>query len=247
VSEIQKEISVLWDLKKVADQIHRVQVDLVRIPEEILKLQNNLEKAKSAFEGEKSKIEMLEKKVREAERDTKIEEDYLAKSEARMKDVKNNTTLQAAQKEQQDRKRTKTRLEEDAAKATAEMEAKKAQFPGYETQFQEVAKKTLEECAVLEADLAKLRSEITLLEGKQQDLTKGLSINISTIYTRLARGGQGAPIAQVDEGLCLSCHMRVRPQLYNEVIGFKQIHQCSGCRKLLVYPIPDGTAKALDA
>ncbi len=249
MSEIQKQVSVLWDLKKVAEQIHRVQVDLVRIPEDIKKLQANLNQAKSAFESEKNKLVNLEKKGREAQREAQLEDDFLKKSEAKMKDVTNTHTLQAANREQQERKTTKAKLEEEATKTLNELETKKGAFSGYETSYQEAEKKTLEECAVLEKALAKLKGEVEALESQQMDLTKGLSVNISTIYTRLSRGGRGAPIAQVQEGRCLGCHLRVRPQAYNEVIGFKQIHQCSGCGKLLVVPVgePIEAKPALDA
>ncbi len=246
MSEIEKQVSVLWDLKKVADQIHHIKADLVKIPEDIKKLQANLEQAKSAFDGEKAKMSALEKRGRDAERDAKIEDDFLKKTEAKMKDVTNSHTLQAATKEAQDRKKIKAGYEETAMKAMTELETKKGAFDGYQAQYLEVEKKTVEECAALEASLANLKAEISKLESLQMDLTKGLTPRISTIYLRLSRGGKGIPIAQVNEGACLNCHMKVRPQLYNEVIGFKEIHQCSGCQKLLVHT-PAEKAAPLDA
>ena len=243
MSEIQKQVSVLWDLKKVAEKIHLVQVDLVRIPEDIKKLQANLSHAKSTFENEKKKITNLELKGREAKREAQLEDDYMKKSEAKMKDVTNQHTLHAANREQQERKVVMAKLEQDAAKAMADLETKKGTFAGFETTYQETEKKTLEDCAVLEADLAKLKSEAAVLETEQSDLTKVLPASISTLYTRLSRGANGAPIALVEDGRCQSCHIRVRPQLYNEVIGFKQIHQCYGCRKLLVVPVGEPVAE----
>ena len=51
------------------------------------------------------------------------------------------------------------------------------------------------------------------------------------------------PIVAAENGLCMGCSMRIRPQLYNEVLGQKVIHPCPTCGRILVV-VPKETAAA---
>ncbi len=236
MSDIRKQVAVLWELRKIDDEIRRIKVDLERIPAEVTKLQATAKQTRATFDSEKTKVANLEKRAREAEREVKLEDEYLAKSEAKMSEVKNNTEFQAATREQEDRKKLKAKIEEVAIKALSEVEGKQKDLKEYEAQYLAAESKTLEECAALQTELAKLHSQMAVLETDQAEKVKHLSGGIAVVYVRLATRGKGSPIASVDQGMCQACHVRVRPQLYNEVIGFKQIHQCSHCGKLLVCP-----------
>ncbi len=242
MSEVQKQVTVLWNLKNVAEKIVRIKADLEKVPLEIEKLKETLKTATKVYDSEKNKIASLEKVVREAERDAKVEAEFLAKSESKLAGVTNTVEFTAASKENEDRKKIKAKNEETTLKAQTDLQAKLENLKTLQPEVDAIQTKTQAECAVLETDLGNLQNELKTLESTQAEELKGLAPNLSVIFKRLSLRGKGAPIAQVAEGMCLSCHVRVRPQLYNEVIGHKQIHQCSHCGKLLVGPVTDGEA-----
>lgn len=241
LSEVQTQMAALWNLKKVAEKIARIKADVEKIPSEIEGLKGTLKGSMSSFDSEKQKIAALEKTIRDAEAEAKLESERIAKAEAKVSSATNPTELAAATKEQAEHQKEKAKHEAVAAKATSDLEAKKAGLATFQSGIEASQGKTQEQCDELETTLGKLRDELTQLEAKQAEGLKLLSNNISAIYGRIARV-KGNPIAEVSGGFCGSCHVRVRPQLYNELLGFKQLHQCSNCGKLLVVPLPQAEA-----
>ena len=243
MSDVQTQMAMLWSLKKVAEKIIRIKADVEKIPSEIEGLKATLKSSMASYESEKAKIASLEKTVREAEGNSKVESESIAKAEAKISGVTNNTELNAATKESEDHKKQKAKTEELVAKVTSDLDAKKVSLATFHSGIEASQAKTQEECTELEATLGKLRDELTELEAEQAAGLKTLTSPISAIYNRISRS-KGTPIAEISGGFCGSCHVRVRPQLYNELLGFKQLHQCSNCGKLLIVPVPEEGADA---
>jgi predicted nucleic acid-binding Zn-ribbon protein len=46
-------------------------------------------------------------------------------------------------------------------------------------------------------------------------------------------------MAEAREGLCVDCHVRLRPQVFNEVRRNDQLIQCESCTRILYFvPAP---------
>jgi hypothetical protein len=42
-------------------------------------------------------------------------------------------------------------------------------------------------------------------------------------------------VAEARDGLCTVCHVRLRPQVFNEVRRNDALHQCDSCTRILYY------------
>ena len=62
------------------------------------------------------------------------------------------------------------------------------------------------------------------------------------IYLRVAHGRRGIALAEAKGGLCTVCHVRMRPQTFNEVRRNDGIHQCESCTRILYYVQPPAAA-----
>jgi predicted nucleic acid-binding Zn-ribbon protein len=238
---------VLGALKRVDDQLVRVLSDLAKLPEERAQANGRLAEAESAFQAAKARFEGAEKSARQAELAVKEKEDFLRKAEAKLMDVKTNDEYRAALREMENHKKEKGALEEKALELMSELETHRTAFREDEAKFQEakgVHGTVTEKLAADEAMLEKSRGELL---RQREELSGRLDDGTASLFRKLSSRMRGAVVTAVDDaGRCTSCHMQIRPQAYNEIVGHKAVHTCGSCGKILVlrHAVPSAEARS---
>ena len=65
-----------------------------------------------------------------------------------------------------------------------------------------------------------------------------------TLFERISHGRKGIAVAEARDGLCTVCHVRLRPQIFNEVRRNDTLVQCDSCTRILYFvPAPGATAQ----
>jgi uncharacterized protein len=95
-------------------------------------------------------------------------------------------------------------------------------------ELQESIRKSTESIPLLEGELAKLRGEKVLMESRVGD-------ELLARYRRLADARKGIALAEAKDELCSACHVRIRPQMYAELMRTEHIHACDSCSRILFY------------
>jgi uncharacterized protein len=98
----------------------------------------------------------------------------------------------------------------------------------------------------LEAEHAKLEQELARLTAARSEVIATLSRDVLSLFERVAHGRKGIAVAEARDGLCTVCHVRLRPQAFNEVKRNDALHQCDSCTRILYYiPVaaPGGAAQ----
>ena len=68
------------------------------------------------------------------------------------------------------------------------------------------------------------------------------------LFRSVAKRRAGIAIAEAKDGICVVCHVRMRPQVFNDVRKNTQIVQCDSCNRILYYiPPPPAPADAAPA
>lgn len=230
---------LLNDLKRVDEKVQRLKNELEDIPREISQIEEEIGKSLAAFQSVKAQQEELTQKTRKAEQELKEKEDFLRKAESKMMEVKTNEEYQAAQKENETHRADKGRLEDQVLVLLSELEAFKSQVAAAEKLHLEREKELSEKKGILQEEGKSLQKAFEeLLEKRKNEVAK-LDPNAKTLYEKACASVKGVAIAKIDRGLCCSCNVKIRPQLYNEVLGFKAIHRCPNCNRLLVAPVDE--------
>ena len=81
---------------------------------------------------------------------------------------------------------------------------------------------------VVEAELAKLEAE----RGRQRALVDARSL---ALYDQLLKGRRGVAVAQLNGGICLACHVRLRPHIAQMIRRNDGIVQCESCQRILYH------------
>ena len=90
----------------------------------------------------------------------------------------------------------------------------------------------------LEAEKATRAAELERLTAERAALTPQISRDALTIFERVAHGRKGQALAEARDGLCTVCHVRLRPQVFNEVRRNASIIQCDSCTRILYFTPP---------
>ena len=71
-----------------------------------------------------------------------------------------------------------------------------------------------------------------------------ISAETMTIFVRVAHGRKGVAVAEAKDGICVVCHVRLRPQVFNTVRRNEQILQCDHCNRILYFVPPPAAQDA---
>ena len=94
----------------------------------------------------------------------------------------------------------------------------------------------------LDDEIAARGAELQRLTAERAELVPQISKDALTIFDRVAHGRKGIAVAEARDGLCVVCHVRLRPQMFNEVRRNAAIVQCDSCTRILYYVPPAASA-----
>ncbi len=223
----------LAELRRTDEKISRLRRGLEELPKEVAKLDQALALRRQAFDSAKAILDAAEKRIRSLEQDSKERDTNIDKAAAKMMEVKTNQEYQAALKENEGRKDEKTKIETEIQKFQAEAESARAIVKEHEADYKAYENSLKADRVRLQEEAAKLQGQLDEQMQKRSVSTSKLDASVATVYNRVASSGAIA-VAFVDNYVCQGCRTKVRPQLYNEILGLKAVHRCPSCGRLLI-------------
>ena len=118
-----------------------------------------------------------------------------------------------------------------------------AEIKKSEAELKTAEKEVTAERAALDAEIAGLQKEIDRTSAERDKLVVEIDRGVLGIFETTAKGRKGVAVAEARDGLCTICHVRLRPQVFNEVRKNESIIQCDSCRRIL-YFVGDSEAPA---
>ena len=94
---------------------------------------------------------------------------------------------------------------------------------------------------VLDQERAGLEQEIARLASARETLAAKLTKPALDLFGQLARHRKGHAMSEARNGLCMECHVKLRPQIFNEVRRNDSLIQCDNCSRIL-YHVPAAPA-----
>jgi uncharacterized protein len=226
----------LQDLDLNADRIRRRIEDIPRAQQA---LESRLDAARAALDDVKTRSATNQTARRENEKELAAVQGRLSKYKDQLMAVKTNKEYQAMQHEIAAAEAAVRGIEdkelermEEAEKLAAEQKAAQAALEKEQT---DVAR----EQQLLDAERRQLGGELERLTADRAGVVSRLSKETLALFDRIAHGRKGIAVAEARDGLCTVCHVRLRPQVFNEVRRNETIVQCDSCTRILYYvPAP---------
>ncbi len=228
-------MKALIDLQQVNLRIRDLQERTKAIPREIEVLQSRLEESRSKLEEAEARLRGHESERRRGEGDVELLRERLSKFRTQLMEVKTNKEYQAVLKEiavtEEEISGAEDRILESMLEADERVREVKLAADELDQRKQEIGS----QCTVLEADAETAAAHISELEQQRQILWSSLNPELRDLYDRIASVRSGTALAEAKDQSCQVCHVKLRPQLFNEIKQNRNIITCENCNRILYY------------
>ena len=192
----------------------------------------------------KARIAACQAARREIEKDLAAVQGRLSKYKNQLLEVKTNKEYQAMQKEmavaEHDVRAHEDKLLEHMEYAETFAAELKAAEASLKTEQADVSKAQ----RTLDAERGELERELERVTNARGALIAQVPREALMLFERVAHGRKGIAVAEARDGLCTLCHVRLRPQKFNEVRRNDGLHQCDSCTRILYFVPPPPTGGA---
>lgn len=204
-------------------------------PARVQALESRLDQAKGRLTAAQQGLAANQTDRRSLDKDLAAVQGRLSKFKDQLMEVKTNREYTAMLKEievaQQEVRRLEDRMLERMLEADEFSGAVKASEKALAAERVNIQ----EERDRLEQEIAKLAAELETSIGRRQQLVQQIDAQAMAIFETVARGRRGVAVAEAKDGLCTICHVRLRPQRFNEVRRNAEIIQCDSCQRILYF------------
>jgi predicted nucleic acid-binding Zn-ribbon protein len=87
----------------------------------------------------------------------------------------------------------------------------------------------------MQAEHGQLQASLDALLAERATVVAAVDKRVLSTYETAAAKRQGIAVAEAKDGVCTICHVRLRPQVFNEVRRNDTIMQCDSCQRILYY------------
>jgi uncharacterized protein len=210
--------------RKIADHPGRLQA-----------LDARLQAARDALAGAKAQLTVVQEKRRVEEKEVATVQSRLAKYKDQLLEVKTNREYTAMLHEIETAQNDIRGREDRILETMMAGDDLSAEIKKVDTELK-VAEKEVEAArAQLDAEMATLQAEIERTGSERQKLVAEIDRGILSLFEQTAKGRRGVAVAEARNGLCTICHVRLRPQVFNEIRKNESIIQCDSCRRILYF------------
>jgi predicted nucleic acid-binding Zn-ribbon protein len=82
-----------------------------------------------------------------------------------------------------------------------------------------------------------MEAEIAELAGARAKVVAELTREAVALFEHVSKARRGHAVAEARDGHCTACHVRLRPQMANDVRRGERLVQCESCTRIL-YIVP---------
>ncbi len=87
----------------------------------------------------------------------------------------------------------------------------------------------------IEASVPGLEADVSRLQQQRESMEAGVGEELLGRYRRIAEARKGIALAEAKDELCTACHVRIRPQVYADLLKTEDVHSCDSCSRILFH------------
>ena len=198
-------------------------------------LDDRLQAARDLVSDGKAKLASAQERRRVDEKEVATVQARLAKYKDQLLELKTNREYQTMLHEIETAQNDIRAREDRVLEIMMEADELTAEIKKLEAALKVAEKDAAAERAVLESEMAGLQAVFDRTRDERTKLVAQIDRGALSIFETTAKGRKGVAVAEARNGLCTICHVRLRPQVFNEVTKNASIIQCDSCRRILYF------------
>ena len=222
-------------LQRIDSAAYDAQRRLAEEPERLKAFDARVESARAAVAAAKERLAENQSVRRSIEKDLAVHQGRLSKFRDQLMSVKTNVEYQAMQKEIEFAQHEVKAYEDKILEGMLEADDLTAAVKRAEAESAAEQKAVEADRKTFGAELTGVRESLERLTGERAELVRALSPPVLAMFELVARRRNGIAVAEAREGICTICHVRLRPQVFNNVRRNQDIVQCDSCQRILFF------------
>jgi predicted nucleic acid-binding Zn-ribbon protein len=208
-------------------------------PQRVQDADARLSQAKGIVDEAKQRLKASQELRREQEKDAATFQARLSKFKDQLSAVKTNREYQAMQVEIETAQKELGIVEEKVLERMMEADALAADVKKAEQALAVQQKEIEAEKKVMAEELATVETALAQATAQRATVIAAMEPRLVALFEQVARARKGIAICiATRDGLCSACHVRLRPQVFQEVRRNDAIIQCFSCNRILYYVPP---------
>jgi len=180
---------------------------------------------------------------REIEKEVAALQSRLSKYKDQLMEVKTNKEYQAMQKEIATAEDTVRGHEDRLLERMVEADTLARQLKDAEAELKRQEAENAAEHRSLDAEVKALEEQAKRLAADRGAVASELAPPALSLFEHVARQRKGQALAEARDGHCTVCHVRLRPQVFNDVRRNDTLIQCESCSRILYFVPPAPASK----
>ena len=231
----------LQDLDSTAERLRRRMADL---PAAQAALDSRLAELTGAVASVKERITASQASRREIEKDLAAVQTRLSKYKDQLMEVKTNKEYHAMQTEITAAEAVVRREEDRLLEQMEEAETLAAQLKAAESALKTGQADVIRNRQQMDTDRTTTEQDLDRANVERAQVAGSVSPPVLALFERVSKHRKGLAMSEAREGLCTQCHVRLRPQVYNELRRNESVMQCESCSRILYFVAPAVAASA---
>jgi uncharacterized protein len=233
------ELETLIQLQRVESKLKQAQAAVEAVPRRRDALEQQLAAERQRFDAAKAALDQCQKARRQHEGTLQTLETRRTKYKGQLMEVKTNKEYTTMLHEIEGVEREIRACEDEILVELERAETLSADVQREERSFKEAEAQQRQALAAIDAEGRVVQAQVTELASSRSEVAARLPEEALGLFQRVARV-RGTAVSEARDGMCMECHVKVRPQMFVEVKRNDQIVQCPQCSRILFFepPVP---------
>ena len=226
----------LLELQHVDDRLRALATEEQKLPQRLQEYATACTVARQQLAQQQAAIEQSERQQRTLERELVGHQDAIRKTQSKAHEVKTNKEYSAILAEIAQGKQRLEALEDQLLALMEETDQQRQASRVQEQRVQAALQELVEQQQQIQQAQALLQRDIADEQERRQITVTNLDVKLYEQYQKVAAQHGGRVVAQLQDGVCNGCYLKVQPQLISEMRLQTQLFTCPHCRLMLLWP-----------
>ncbi len=229
----------LIKLQHLESAIAEARQHIAAYPQRVADADARLSEAQAQVEAAKQRLKDSQEARRTLEKDASVYQGRLSKFKDQQAAVKTNREYQALGHEIETAQHELAAVEERVIERMVEADVVAEDVKKAEAELAEQRKVIEGQKRELAAEHETVEASLRQATDARTALVKELDPRLARLFETVSRARKGIALSPATrDGLCSVCHVRLRPQVFQQVRANNEIIQCDSCQRILYYVPP---------
>ena len=244
---MSSELEKLIDLQKTDTNLRKLKKAIETADQRRAGIEQEFEQHASSIREIQARRDAAQKVRADLEKQIADNKTYLERANRNLKNAQNQKEYETAMRETDTLQKQISTLETQVLEKMSEIEEVEKVLSERSEEINSLESNRAAALAEFDAEVAKNREEFEAESKKRHDVFITLPAQMASVYNRLAqRSRDGIAVAEVVNGSCSACFMKLRPQVQVELKTSNKIMTCESCTRIL-YIAPEKKAASQES